>query len=209
MDVEKLKKIRLIVVDVDGVFTTGTMPCSEKGDETKVFHTYDGMATELLRIAGFIQKRQYFFAVISGEDRKITENRFTKLKFNEIHMGVKYKLKVLDGIMKKYGIKSYEEVAFFGDDINDIPLLEKVGFRVITANTPQKAKEFMKKKGLVDYETKLKGGEGAVREAVDLMLEKLGLWEKVVELRLDPVKNEEFKKWQAEAYKSNVERHNE
>lgn len=204
IDDKKIKRIRMFVFDVDGVFTTGTMPYTEKGDETKVFHTYDGMGLELLRIAGYIQKKPYVLAVISGEDSESTARRFTKLKFNEIHLGVIDKLSVLKDIMKRYDVKSNNETAFFGDDINDIPLLENSGFRVITANTPLKAKELMKKKGLVDYETKLGGGEGAVREAIDLMLESIGLWEKAVEIRINPEKNNEFKRWQLENYKTNV-----
>lgn len=203
----KIKKIRLFVFDVDGVFTPGTMPYTEKGDETKVFHTYDGMGLELLRIAGYLQNRPYILAAISGEDRESTARRFTKLKFNEIHVGVNDKLSVLDEIMRRYNVKGSEEIAFFGDDVNDIPLLEHAGFRVITANTPAKAKEYMKKKGLVDYETKLKGGEGAVREAIDLMLEGIGLWEKAVEVRTTPEKNMQFKRWQAENYKTNTKHH--
>ncbi|MBU0535635.1 MAG: HAD hydrolase family protein [Nanoarchaeota archaeon] len=204
MDKKRLSKIKLLVFDVDGVFTPGTMPYTEKGDEFKVFHTYDGQACELMRIAGYIQQKQYIFAIISGEDTYMVEKRFRKLRFNEIHLGVDHKLEVLEEIKKKYGIGSKEEIAFFGDDINDIPLLKNSGIRIIASNAPEMSKIYMKKLGLIDYMTEQRGGEGAVREGMDMMMDSLGIWEKAVELRLDPVKCAEFKKWQQKNYSTNV-----
>lgn len=206
---EKIKKIRMLVFDVDGVMTNGRMFYTEKGDEFKVFNAHDGMGTELIRIAGYIQKRPYILAAISGEDRKLIERRLTKLRFNEIHLGTSFKIEALDSIMKKHGIKSYEEVAYFGDDINDIPILEKAGFKVITSNAPERTKDHMKARNIVDYETKLGGGSGAVREAIDVMLENLGLWEQAVRIRNSHKDNLEFRKWEAKNCRTCVKRYKE
>lgn len=154
---KKIKKIRCLLVDCDGVLTNGAMYYTENGDEIKKFSTYDGMGFQLLKNHGIIT------GIITGEDRQLVKRRFEKLGLNELYMGVSDKLKILDEICKKNNLK-YEEVAYIGDDLNDIPIIENVGFSCSVHN----GISIIKSK--VDYVTSKNGGEGAVREIADLIL---------------------------------------
>lgn len=154
---KKIKKIRCLLVDCDGVLTNGAMYYTENGDEIKKFSTYDGMGFQLLKNHGIIT------GIITGEDRQLVKRRFEKLGLNELYMGVSDKLKILDEICKKKNLK-YEEVAYIGDDLNDIPIIENVGFSCSVHN----GISIIKSK--VDYVTSKNGGEGAVREIADLIL---------------------------------------
>lgn len=154
---KKIKKIRCLLVDCDGVLTNGAMYYTENGDEIKKFSTYDGMGFQLLKNHGIIT------GIITGEDRQLVKRRFEKLGLNELYMGVSDKLKILDEICKKNNLK-YEEVAYIGDDLNDIPIIENVGFSCSVHN----GISIIKSK--VDYVASKNGGEGAVREIADLIL---------------------------------------
>ena len=154
---KKIKKIRCLLVDCDGVLTNGAMYYTENGDEIKKFSTYDGMGFQLLKNHGIIT------GIITGEDRQLVKRRFEKLGLNDLYMGLSDKLKILDEICKKNNLK-YEEVAYIGDDLNDIPIIENVGFSCSVHN----GISIIKSK--VDYVTSKNGGEGAVREIADLIL---------------------------------------
>lgn len=192
--------------DVDGVFTPGTMIYTEAGDEEKVFNTYDGMALELLRLAGFVQQKPYILVIITGEKAKLVERRFRKLKVNEIHLGVRHKKLLLKSLQTKYHVKP-EETAVMGDDIQDIPMLEMAGLRVLTANAPLSLVASAKKNKLLDYQTKLKGGDGAVREFVDAFLTALGLVGKVIAARNDSSIKDKLMQWDHEHYQTEVQYH--
>lgn len=152
-----LKKIKAFFTDCDGVLTDGGMYYSEKGDELKKFNTKDGMAFELLKQRGIIT------GIITGEKTELVKKRAEKLKLDEIHLGIKNKAEVLDELIKKYNI-TYDEVAYIGDDINDLEVLSKVGFGCVVSDGLDKCKSIAK------YITKIKGGEGALREVVDIIL---------------------------------------
>lgn len=154
---EKLANIKLVAMDCDGVLTDGGMYYSETGDELKKFNTKDGMGIGLLHKADFIT------VIITGEDVGIVKNRAKKLKIKEVHLGVKDKLECMNKIREKYNL-SIEEVAYIGDDINDLKLLKNVGVSIAVSDALNIVKEN------VDYITKAKGGQGAVREVADLIL---------------------------------------
>jgi N-acylneuraminate cytidylyltransferase len=154
------KKIKLFLSDVDGVLTDGGMFYSENGDELKKFNTRDGMAFQLLREAGIKT------GIITSENTRIVENRGKKLKIDYLSQGKRNGGKLLTAIdiCKKEGV-SLDEVAYIGDDINCFDLLSAVGFAACPSDAMHKIKE------IPDiFVLQKKGGEGAVREFVELLL---------------------------------------
>lgn len=153
------KQIRLFVTDCDGCLTDGGMYYSENGDEMKKFNTLDGMGLALLHAEGIKT------AIITGENTKMVERRGNKLKVDYIYQGIKDKVSVLKEIAEKEGIR-FEEIAYMGDDINDVECLKAVGMSFSVPNGTDKAKE------AADYIVSRPGGKGAVREAVEMILGK-------------------------------------
>ncbi|WHZ20906.1 MAG: 3-deoxy-D-manno-octulosonate 8-phosphate phosphatase [Nitrospira sp.] len=152
-----LRRIRLFATDVDGVLTDAGMYYSESGDEWKKFNTRDGMGIKLLQKAGILT------AVITQESTKIVMRRAQKLAIPEVHQGVFDKLALLKELIMRHGL-TMEQVAYIGDDVNDIETLGVVGFSAAPADgMPLVLKT-------VRYTCKKKGGEGAVREVADLIL---------------------------------------
>ncbi len=155
---ERAQRVKLFVMDVDGVLTDAGMYYSNLGDELKKFNTRDGMGIRLLQEAGIKT------AIITSEVIDIVKRRAKKLNIDEVHLGAKNKLEVLKGIMERVGV-NIEEVAFIGDDINDLSVLKVVGFAITVADG-------MKiNKSLAHYITEKKGGEGAVREIAEFILD--------------------------------------
>ena len=153
---ENLKNTKLLITDVDGVMTDCGMYYSENGDELKKFNTRDGMAIQLLREYGIKT------AIITKENTKIVEQRANKLKFDEVFQGIEDKMDVLESLKNKYGF-DYSEIAYIGDDINDIPVLKIVGFSFC----PNDAVDDVKK--ICTAIAKENGGNGVVREFYELM----------------------------------------
>ena len=154
---KKCQKIKLVITDVDGVLTDGGMFYSEKGEVLKKFNTRDGMAVELLR------EREISVIFMTRENSKIVLNRAKKLKIKETFLGIKKKELLLPKICKKFKIKE-EEIAYIGDDINDLNILKKVGFSL----APKDGISIIKKNS--DYVCKSKGGEGVLREVADMII---------------------------------------
>lgn len=155
---KKLSKIKLLVTDVDGVLTDSGMYYGEDGVEQKKFSTRDGMGLSLIRNAGIA------VAIVTSEKTKIVERRADKLNIKELYQGVHSKSEILEKMRKKYTMK-WNEIAYIGDDINDLEVMEKVGF----AATPADGSKWNKK--IAHFITDRKGGEGCVREICDLILE--------------------------------------
>ena len=149
--------IKLIVLDVDGVLTDGSIIYDSEGREYKIFNVKDGY--------GIVTavRRGIKVVVISGRNSPIVERRCRELGITEIFQGVSDKLKVYEEVKEKYGLKD-SEVAAMGDDIPDIPILERVGFSGAPADAVPEVKKVVK---LV---TSLPGGKGAVREFIDYLL---------------------------------------
>ena len=152
-----LKKIKMLATDVDGVLTDSGMYYSENGDEMKKFNTRDGMGLVLLRKAGFK------VAIVTSEDTKIVERRAAKLKITDLLQGARDKVAAMEVLMKRHSL-TWDEVAYIGDDVNDLEVLKRVGF----AATPSDAT--VENKKAAQYITKKKGGEGCVREICDILL---------------------------------------
>ena len=153
----RLKKIKLLATDVDGVLTDAGAYYSENGIELKKFSIRDGMGMTLLQKAG------YTVAIVTTENTKIAEVRAKRLHINDVYQGVANKVEAVEDLLKKYSL-SWDEVAFVGDDINDIPVLRKVGFAVVPADATSLNKK------VAHFVTKNAGGHGCVREVCDLLL---------------------------------------
>ncbi len=153
----KIPEIKMFLTDCDGCLTDGGMYYSEKGDEMKKFNTKDGMGFKLLREAGII------IGVITGEERELNKARAKKLKLDILEQNVKEKLTKVKELCKRYGV-ALKNVAYVGDDINDLKVIKAVGFGCSVANGMPEVKTAAK------YVAKTSGGSGAVREIIDFIL---------------------------------------
>jgi len=153
-----MKKLpKLVLTDIDGVWTDGGMYYDQTGNEWKKFHTYDS--------AGVLFCHQYNIPVgiITGEETEIVKRRSEKLKIDYLFQGVKNKLEVAENLCKELNI-TLDDVAYIGDDFNDIKLLSKVGLSAAPIN----ASDYIKKK--VNWVIPVKGGDGAFREFIEKIL---------------------------------------
>ncbi len=157
----RLKKIKLLILDVDGVMTDGRVFWLEGHGWTRHFHVKDGYGLKILMKAG-IQ-----IAVISGGDSKDVRTRMEFLKIPYVFLGDEDKLKALDKIVESTGL-SLDQMAFMGDDLFDIPVLERVGFSATVPHATDPVKE------RVHFVTETPGGWGAVREIADAIRKAQG-----------------------------------
>jgi len=155
---KKCKKIKLILTDVDGVLTDGGMYYSEQGELLKKFNTRDGMAIELLR------EKNIPVIFITREKSKHVIQRAKKLSVPEVFVGIKNKITLLSKICQKYNVKK-NEIAYIGDDVNDLEIMQEIGFSAC----PKNAIMLILKN--TDYVCNLNGGDGVLREIADLILD--------------------------------------
>lgn len=148
---QQFNNIKLLITDVDGVLTDSSMYYSENGDELKKFNTRDGMAIKLFKEHGIN------IAIITGENTKLVTRRAHKLGITDIYQGYNNKLIALESLKNKYNL-NYSEIAYVGDDIIDIPILQKVGISFC----PHDAVPSVKK--ICSITTKTNGGNGVLRE---------------------------------------------
>lgn len=153
-----LSKIKCVLTDVDGVLTDAGMYYSNKGHALTKFNTRDGMGFKKLKNAGFI------VGVISGESNDMSLKRFKKLNLDVIRLGVSDKSTELTNICKEYNL-NFENIAYIGDDLNDLEILNNVGFSASPADGEYAIK------AIVDFVTKEKGGHGAFREFSNKILD--------------------------------------
>ena len=159
-ELNKVQGIKLFLTDVDGVLTDAGMYYSERGDELKKFNTRDGKAFELLRLAGIK------IGIITAEDTEIVARRAKKLECDILHQGVKDKASVVQEVLNELGF-GFEELAYVGDDLNDVDVLSRAGFSAC----PSDAEEPVKK--VSDLICSRAGGRGVVREAAEIVLSGL------------------------------------
>jgi 3-deoxy-D-manno-octulosonate 8-phosphate phosphatase (KDO 8-P phosphatase) len=153
----KAKEIKLLLLDVDGVLTDGTLLYGCDGQESKSFNTQDGFGLRLLREAGIE------VGVITARKSEVVERRATELKMGYIYQGVANKNDAFREIMHNSGLKPYQ-VAYMGDDWLDLVLLQQVGLAIVPANGAGEVQE------IAHFVTERSGGAGAVRDACDLIL---------------------------------------
>ena len=155
--VERAKKIKLLLMDCDGVLTDGRLYFTADGETMKVFHVRDGQGLTMWHEAGFRS------GIISGRNSRTLTVRANELGIEFIKQGSKDKLQCFNEVLKAAKIDP-DETAFIGDDIQDVVLFRKVGFSIAVADAVSSVY------AEVDYITKLKGGFGAVREVTDLLM---------------------------------------
>ena len=162
----KLKKIKLLLLDVDGVLTDGSIIYNDHSEETKVFNVKDGLGIRLLMEAGIN------VCLVTGRSSKALYHRCKDLGITMLFDGVEDKAGVLDIISEQTGV-SPEEIAFIGDDLPDLPLMKIVGLSIAVDDSHEVVLE---KACMV---TSAKGGAGAVREVCEEILKAQGLWDKI------------------------------
>ena len=164
----RARKIRFLVVDVDGVLTDGRMVLSERGDELKTFNARDGVAVTLARLAGIKT------AMVTGERSTIARARGTKLGVDAVVLGARRKAERVAALRARYHMDE-EAVAYVGDDLLDIPALQRAGLAIAVADAVDEVKT------VAHLVTRARGGAGVMRECVELILRAQGSWDAVVE----------------------------
>ncbi len=153
-----IQKLKLVIFDVDGVFTNGAVYLSQDGVESMKFSRIDGRGIRLLREKGLKT------AVITSEDTPIVDNRMTKLRIDDIFIGIDNKITIYNELKKKYNLED-ENICYLGDDTNDLAILRIVGLSCCPKNAQNIVKQNSK------YLSEYKGGKGFVRDVCNLIIE--------------------------------------
>jgi len=161
--ISRIRLIRLLILDVDGVMTDGRIIMDYAGREIKNFDVKDGHGIKVLMRYGID------VVLVTGRRSAVVEHRARDLGISEVHQSVTNKLEVADTILRNRSL-NYEHIAFVGDDIVDISLLRRVGFSAAVADAAEDVKK------CADYVTVRKGGRGAVREVCEVILKAKGEW---------------------------------
>ncbi len=165
---ERALKVKLFLLDVDGVLTDGRLYYTQEGEEIKVFNVKDGFGIKLAQKAGIE------IGIISGRSSNALHKRLKDLGIEEIFTGKKDKLSALENIVKRKNIKT-EEIAYMGDDLVDIPVMKRVGFPIAVRDAEDIVKEY------AVYVTEREGGKGAVREAIETILKLKGVFDDILQ----------------------------
>ncbi len=163
---EKIRRVKLLILDVDGVLTDGRIIIDDAGLESKQFDVRDGHGLKMLMRCGIA------VALLTGRRSRVVEHRAADLGIAQVYQGVWDKAEAFTGILERSTLAP-EETAYAGDDVVDVPLLKRVGFSVAVADAVPEARK------IVDYVTKRPGGRGAVREVCEIILAAQGRWEEV------------------------------
>jgi len=159
----RASRIRLLVLDVDGVLTDGGLVYGASGEETKRFHVHDGLALVAARRAGLQ------VAVLSSRASAAVTRRMSELGVAEIHQGVTDKAQALEALRERLGLRA-AEVAVMGDDLPDLPAMGCAGLALAPANAVAEVKR------AAHWVARRRGGDGAVREAVEMLLKARRAW---------------------------------
>lgn len=165
--IKKAAQIKAMFFDVDGVLTDGKIIYDDTGSETKQFNVKDGYIISHLKKAGIL------VGIITGRDSKVVSNRAAELKLDFCHQGIMDKHAVFEKLVQFHKLKK-KQVAYIGDDINDLNILRDCGLSACPAD----ALEYVKTE--VDVVTSAKGGQGVAREISDLILAAQGTLEKII-----------------------------
>lgn len=163
----KARKVKLLILDVDGVMTDGRIIIDSQGKELKFFDVKDGHGIKLFIRAGFD------VVIITGRESNIVISRARELGIKDVYQGIHNKSDLLEHIIRGKGLNA-EEVAYIGDDLTDIPVMRRVGFAVAVKDSVEEVKQF------AHYITDKKGGRGAIREVVELILKSQEKWDDII-----------------------------
>jgi 3-deoxy-D-manno-octulosonate 8-phosphate phosphatase (KDO 8-P phosphatase) len=160
-------RIKLLLMDCDGVLTDGRITLLENGDEEKSFHTRDGHGLVLLHRAGLQS------GIISGRTSSLVERRARELGMHYVRQGTWDKVKDFESLLAESGLNE-TEVAYVGDDVTDIPLMQRSELAVAVADSVEETR------AAAHYVTRLPGGFGAIREVTELILKAQGRWSELM-----------------------------
>jgi YrbI family 3-deoxy-D-manno-octulosonate 8-phosphate phosphatase len=161
------RRIELILSDVDGVMTDGGIRLLDDGRQIVEFHIRDGMGIRLWREAG---KR---FGIVTGRELEAVRRRAEDLKIDIVRLGIDDKLPAVDAIAAELGL-AREAICYIGDDLLDLRVIQAVGLGVAVADAADEVRRAAK------YTTSVRGGDGAVRELIEVILKNTGRWDDVV-----------------------------
>ncbi len=147
----------MLLMDVDGVLTDGGIYYGNDGEELKRFHVHDGYGVMKLKRSGFL------VGIITGRVSRIVQRRAGELGYDDVHQNLDDKMSAYEAILRRHGLED-REVAYIGDDEPDIPVLKRVGFSAAPANALPSVRR------VVHYVCRRRGGDGAVREVIDMIL---------------------------------------
>jgi 3-deoxy-D-manno-octulosonate 8-phosphate phosphatase (KDO 8-P phosphatase) len=164
---DRLAKIKLLAMDVDGTLTDGSM-IFQNGGQTKVFSVYDGLGIRLAMNHGLK------IAWVTGNVSDAVAERARSLGVTDVYQGARYKSVTMDRIASDHGLNR-EEIAYMGDDLNDLPAFDRAGFRIAVSNAVDELKS------KADMATQRPGGRGARREVIESIVKPQGRWEAAVE----------------------------
>ncbi len=167
-EMEKARNVKLLILDVDGVLTDGRIVLDDGGVETKCFDVRDGHGIKMLKRANID------VAIITGRESQVVSHRARELGIDSVYQNIHDKLEVYEAILQEKGLRD-GEVGFVGDDLVDLPLLRRVGFAAVVADGVEELKPY------ADYISRNKGGRGAVREIIELILKAQGKWAELME----------------------------
>ena len=163
---ERAGRIRLVLIDADGVLTDGSIHVGANGEDGRAFHARDGLGVRLGQAGGLS------FGIISGRRSTAVAGRAEELDITELHQGVSDKVACLERILERLEVPD-DAACFIGDDLVDVPVMRRVGLSAAPSDAAREARE------AADYVTETAGGRGAVREVVDLLLHASGKWQEV------------------------------
>ena len=166
---EKAKKIRLLLLDVDGVLTDGRIVYDSQGRDSKFFDVRDGLGVYLLSKAGIPT------VLVTAKGSRTIAPRAKDMRVDKVYADVFPKSAVLEKLLKKYKV-TRDEICFVGDDLVDLAIMKRVGFPVAVFNAAPEIKQ------VASYSTLRAGGRGAVREVVELILKAQGRWRQMLKL---------------------------
>lgn len=167
--IERAKKIKLLVLDVDGVLTDGRIIYGNYGDEIKNFDVNDGLGVFLIKKSGLK------CVILTAKASKVVTKRAKELKVDKVYHNFHYKIEALKLIKKKFKV-SDGDICFVGDDLIDIPVLKRAGLAICPASAMEEAK------AAAHLITAKKGGRGAVREVCELIMKAQGTWKSVTKV---------------------------
>ena len=171
--VKKARRIRLLLLDVDGVLTDGGIVMDDRGEEIKRFDVRDGHGIRMLMRGGIR------VGLVTGRFSRAVRHRARDLGIRMVHQKVTDKVALYQKIKRKTGLKD-QEIAYVGDDIVDLPILREVGLSMAVKNCWTGLKQ------VVDYVTAKDGGRGAVREIAEMLLKAQGKWEEIAQFYYRP-----------------------
>ena len=164
----RASRIKLLLMDCDGVLTDGRLWLTQDGEEQKTFDAHDGLGLSLLHRAGLKS------GIISGRTSQAVTRRAGELGIEFVRQGDEHKIEAFEEVLRQAGVDE-NEVAFVGDDLTDIPIMQRAEFAVAVADAVAETRS------AAHYVTRAKGGHGAVREVIEIILKSQGRWNDLVE----------------------------